>query len=254
MTTGAVITAGGRSTRLGPVGQVIPKGLLPLTAPGTKGVAETAIGRIVDQLRAGGVGDIVIAANDHPWFDQAAETLDVRKVVVPPTGEYDAVRLGYGELPDCDAVVVASSDNVFPDCGLTGFVLAPEPGTALVAAAWKPAIRRYTEVTTSRERRTGLLRRVVGLVEKPERVAGGLAKAGAYRFPADVIAELAARPVPEDRFGEHSMTEALLRVLAVAPLLCCELPRSFLDIGAPEGLDEAIRTIADEQAALVPAP
>lgn len=239
MSIGAVITAGGRSSRLGAVGQVVPKGLLPLAAPRAGQPAETAIGRLVDALRAGGTTDIVIAATDHPWFDTVAASYGTGKVVVPPTGEYDAFRLGHEQLPACDAVVVVSSDNVFPGDGLEQFVGAPGRDASLVAAAWKPRLRRYTAVAT----RDGGL--VTGLVEKPDTDGGGMAKAGAYRFPGAVARELAGRPVAEDRFGERSMTEALLRVLARGPVLAFDLPGSFLDIGTPAGLAEAIAALLD---------
>jgi dTDP-glucose pyrophosphorylase len=236
---GAVITAGGLSSRLGAVGQVLPKGLLPLTAPRVGKPAETAIGRIIAALRAGGATAIVIAATDHPWFDAVAAFYGIGKVVVPPTGEYDAFRLGHEQLPPCETVVVVSSDNVFPGAGLEQFVQVPTAAVSLVAAAWKPGLRRYTAVAT----RDGHV--VTGLVEKPDTDAGGLAKAGAYRFPGAVAHELARRPVDADRFGERSMTEALLRVLAGGTVLAFELSGSFLDIGTPDGLAEAIATLRD---------
>ncbi len=246
---GAVITAGGRSSRLGPVGEVIPKGLLPLAAPQPVGPSQTAIGRIVTALRASGVTDIVVASTDHWWFDLAAESYGIAKVVVPPTGEYDAVRLGWQALPQCELGAVISSDNVFPGRGLQEFVAAPEPHISLVAAAWKPNIRRYTEVAVASGEpasRPGGLAKVEGLVEKPDRDEGGLAKAGAYRFPGAVLDELVARGIRQDRFGEHSMTEALLQVMETEPVLAFELPGSFLDIGTPGGLDETIRAVAAE--------
>lgn len=245
---GAVVTAGGRSSRLGPVGEVIPKGLLPLIAPQAEGPTETAIGRIVDALREGGVTDIVVASTDHPWFDLAAASYGIRKVVVPPTGEYDAVRLGWQALPPCELGAVISSDNVFPGRGLQEFLTAPEQHLSLVAAAWKPNIRRYTEVTVALGTPAGELPMVDALVEKPDREDGGLAKAGAYRFPGKVLDDLVARGVAKDRFGEHSMTEALLQVMAGGPVLAFELTGSFLDIGTPAGLDESIRALAVEHA------
>jgi dTDP-glucose pyrophosphorylase len=251
---GAVVTAGGRSSRLGPVGEVIPKGLLPLVGPGAGGPSETAIGRIVSALLAAGVTDVVIAGTDHPWFDLAADSYGARKVVVPPTGEFDAVRLGWQALPPCELGAVVSSDNVFPARGLEGFLAAPDPGTSLVAGAWKPEIRRYTEVTTTADSRFPLPR-VAELVEKPDRDGGGLAKAGLYRFPGPVLDGLVARGVAQDRFGERSMTEALLRVMAGGPVVTHDLPANFLDIGTPAGLDEAIKALATERAAsLLEAP
>lgn len=243
VTTGAVVTAGGLSSRLGPVGQVVPKGLLPLAVPACGQPAVTAIGRIVAALHRVGAAHVVIAAADHPWFGQVAASYGVGAVEVPPTGEYDAFRMGYELLPRCDTVVVVSSDNVFPGSGLEDFVQAADSDTSLVAAAWKPALRRYTAVTT---RRYALdpMPRVSGLVEKPDTDAAGLAKAGAYRFPAAVAEDLACCPIAEDRFGERSMTEALLWVLATGPVHAFELSRSFLDIGTAEGLAEAIATLA----------
>jgi NDP-sugar pyrophosphorylase family protein len=41
------------------------------------------------------------------------------------------------------------------------------------------------------------------------------------------------------------MTEALLRMLAGGPVLAFELSGSFLDIGTPDGLAEAIATLRD---------
>jgi dTDP-glucose pyrophosphorylase len=249
---GAVITAGGRSSRIGPIGEVIPKGLLPLVAPRLDGTTETAIGRIVAGLREAGVTDIVVAATDHWWFDLAAEAYGVAKVVVPPTGEYDAVRAGWRALPPCTLGAVISSDNVFPGRGLQEFLAAPDPHLPLVAAAYKPAIRRYTEVTLAGPRpgsraRPGVPAKVEGLVEKPDRDGGGLAKAGAYRFPGPVLDALVAGGIRQDRFGERSMTEALLRVMADGPVLTVDLAGSFLDIGTPAGLDESIRVLAGEQ-------
>lgn len=238
-TVGAVVTAGGLSSRLGAVGQVVPKGLLPLAAPRCGAPAVTAVGRIVDALRAGGATDVVIAATDHPWFGTVADSYGIGIVVVPPTGEYDAFRLGYEQLPPCDSVVVVSSDNVFPGAGLERFVQAPAGDVSLVGVAWKDVIRRYTAVATRHDH--GLpLPLVTGLVEKPDLDSGGMAKAGLYRFPGTVAHHLACRPVSEDRFGERSMTEALLRVLADGPVVACDLPESFLDIGTPDGLAEAI--------------
>jgi len=242
---GAVITAGGRSSRLGPIGEVIPKGLLPLVAPGPDAPPETAIGRIVRSLRAAGVTDIVVASTDHPWFGLAAASYGIRQVVVPPTGEFDAVRLGWHALPRCELGAVVSSDNVFPAGVLEGFLGCPEPGVSVVAGSPKASIRRYTEVTVTDGGHA--LPLVTGLVEKPDKDAAGLAKAGAYRFPGPVLDDLVARGVEADRFGEHSMTEALLRVMRADPVLAYEFPSSFLDIGTPVGLDEAIGALAAER-------
>lgn len=253
---GAVITAGGRSSRMGPVGEVIPKGLLPIVAPRPDGTTETAIGRIVAGLREGGVTDIVVASTGHWWFGPAADAYGISRVVVPPTGEYDAVRLGWQALPPCSLGAVISSDNVFPGRGLQEFLTAAEPHLPLVAAAPKADIRRYTEVTLAGRAPDvgpGGLAKVEALVEKPDREGVGLAKAGAYRFPGPVLDDLVARGIRQDRFGERSMTEALLRVMDAGPVLTFELPGSFLDIGTPAGLDESIRTLAAEYGR-VPAP
>ena len=61
-----------------------------------------------------------------------------------------------------------------------------------------------------------------------------------------MLDELVARGIRQDRFGEHSMTEALLQVMETEPVLAFELPGSFLDIGTPGGLDETIRAVAAE--------
>ena len=76
-------------------------------------------------------------------------------------------------------------------------------------------------------------------------MTGATDAAGAYRFPGPVLDDLVARGIRQDRFGERSMTEALLQVMADGPVLTFELG-SFLDIGTPAGLDESIRALAAE--------
>jgi len=111
VTAGAVL-AGGRATRYG--GQ--PKGLLRL------GDGRTIIEREVAELRAAGVEDIVIVANEAPPYERCGETVirDLRPGMGPLGGIEAALAWSRGR---CDSVV-------FLPCDLPGMTAKEIAGLA----------------------------------------------------------------------------------------------------------------------------
>lgn len=241
----AVVTAAGRSTRIGHVGTVIPKALLPLSPRPTGGVLDCALSRLLDDLCSCSV-EAVVVGNGHPWFAEVARAFGARCVTAEPTGEWDAVLAGIGATtaaaPNWTSLIIASGDNFFPGAGLRQFVANP-PGGVRLAVAWSDQLAQFTKVTVASPKPG--TRVVTGLVEKPPGDGAGLAKAGLYQFPRDAIATLAATDVPVDRFGERSMTNAVQQLLTAQVVHAVPLPHGFVDIGSTDGLRRATSRSAD---------
>lgn len=236
-----VVTAAGQARRLGPIGTVIPKPLLPISSP-RHGRSDTPLERIVASIRRAGIDEIVIASDGHPWIEEMAETWGARAIVVEPTGEFDAVGAVVDHLGRGNDLVVVSGDNIFPAAGLDDFLTVTRSGptdTMLLAAATVSDIRRFTDVVVTTDDRFPHPR-VVSLFEKPSRQGGGLAKAGLYRLPRHVVELIAAGPAPRDRYGEGSMTAAIEQAMTWMPCLAYRLPGGFIDIGTRDGLADAI--------------
>jgi dTDP-glucose pyrophosphorylase len=234
----AVVTAAGRGSRLGSVAAAVPKMMLPLS-PGTiHGMLDCSLVRAVRALRAAGVVDIVVAAAPHPWFPAVADRLHVACVVAPPTGEYDAVVTALSEVGGDAPVIVVSSDNLFAREGLARFLAVAADTDCAVGVAPKPEIGTFTEVLPASG--SGRAWPVSRLVEKPARRGPGLAKAGLYHLSRRTVAELAQSGVDADRFGERSMTEALLEVQKHHAVMAAPLFGGFTDLGTPEALAEVV--------------
>jgi dTDP-glucose pyrophosphorylase len=242
----AIVTAAGRSARLGPLAEAVPKGFLPVdVAPG--GGLEFPIGRLVDALAAAGADPIALVGTGHPWFARYAKR-DGRVVALAadPRGEWHAVAAGAGAVRRASAdgaprVIVASSDNVFEDGVIERF--AEDVRAAPAALLGVHEVASSEGLCVVRASDDG--ERVVELVEKPPGAPPGLAKAGLYGFAPVAFAAVVRRPPPLDRFGEASMTEAVRTLVAAGvPVAPYRIPGGFVDVGTAEGLAAAIRARA----------
>lgn len=238
VTATAVITAAGKSTRLGPIGTLIPKGLLPLGSKRGGGI-ECAIDRHIASLRRSKITEVILVGSGQPILQRYAESWKLRVTTARTIGEFEAVATACGlmsQLPEM--LIVVSSDNVFAGPDLVKFVNAAKTTEEnRIAVCQKGDLRLYTAVETDA---SGAV--VRDMVEKPLRAGPGLAKAGLYAFTRLALHSLLATTPRYDRFGERSMTEALRCLLnARARIEIHRLAGGFIDIGTLDGYAAALR-------------
>jgi dTDP-glucose pyrophosphorylase len=236
-TIALVLTAAGVGRRLAPLTDVLPKAFLPV-AIDQYGQTETVLSRLLRQGRDAQLSQAWIAGTSHPWFGHIGERdKDVRVVMAQPGGEWLAVTACIEAGLPTGPLVVISSDNVFDDRDMAGFVEAARvtPESCLVAAAPADDTTALTVLDTADDH-------VTGLVEKPSDGRPGLAKSGLYYFSQQGLRAALTGPHRRDRFGEYSMTEVLLGLVdADVGVSAYRLAHGFHDVGTVAGLGRAIR-------------
>jgi dTDP-glucose pyrophosphorylase len=238
-----IITAAGRSSRLGAVAEVVPKAFLPL-APLPDGTVETPLSRMLQQLKTVGVVPVVVVHGDNRWFRrEPVESDGIIWADAPPRGEFVAVERGRdaalaaGIRPD--AWIVASVDNVIGTEDLERLIRVGQfgQGAVTVGAAKKKTIEGLCELVLDRPDASLTVR---DFIEKPPRSGPGLAKSGLTYLPERHLSALVRSGVDRDRFGERSMTSALLKHLQLDGTVRCAIFKSgFIDVGSTAGWAEA---------------
>jgi glucose-1-phosphate thymidylyltransferase len=224
-----IVLAGGRGTRLAPLTDTLPKQLAPAGPM-------PVLGRIVTQLVAAGVREVVVVLGDRgervraAIGDGAAFGATVRYVQQPaPAGIGDAVRRT-GAIVAGRTCCVVLGDVVYAHPLAREIAAMRARGDAarlLVAAV--PDATGYGVVETDADGR------VARVVEKPRDYGAGLAIAGVYLFDPRIFTALADLP-PSAR-GEIELTDAIARLIAGgAPVSAALIEGAWVDTGTLAGV------------------
>lgn len=273
----AILPVAGLGTRFLPWTKTVPKELLPLGN-------QPMIACLVDECLSAGIADIcfVISRGKEliPQYfakNPALEALLAKRgksSALRELSRYDAVRfttiyqdeqLGDGHAV-LQAAVWAESDPVavlFGDDLITG----AESGLAQMARAYgslpegaillcledvpHESVRKYGIVAVDTSHAAGRLRRVAGLVEKPDPSAAPstLGIVGKYIIPRStfhiltkIMEEVAGPAFAEASAGkEIRLIDAFLRQLPDTPIYGYEAEGKRIDTGTPEGYRQAVQ-------------
>ncbi|MBI1934401.1 NTP transferase domain-containing protein [Candidatus Peregrinibacteria bacterium] len=265
--TQAILPVAGLGTRFLPWTKVIPKELLPL---GT----QPMIALLVDECLSAGITDICfVISHGKELIPQYFAKNTALEALLAQRGKADALReLGryasvrfttvYQEeqLGDGHAVLQAhewvQSDPVAVLFG-DDLIVGAESGLAQMARAYgglpggavllcledvpRERVRKYGIVAVDSARPAGRLRRVTGLVEKPEPdvAPSTLGIVGKYLIPRSTFSVLPS--LQSGPAGEIRLVDAFLRQLPTTPIYGYEAEGKRIDTGTPEGYREAVR-------------
>jgi len=263
----AILPVAGLGTRFLPWTKVVPKELLPL---GTRPM----IACLVDECLSAGIADIcfVISRGKEliPQYfgkNPALEALLAQRGrgdALRELRRYDAVRFTTiyqnEQLGDGHAVLQArdwvQSDPVAVLFG-DDLIVGVESGLAQMARAYgelpggaillcledvpRERVRKYGIVAVDSARPAGRLRRVTGLVEKPEPDAAPstLGIVGKYLIPRSTFSVLPS--LQSGSAGEIRLVDAFLQQLPTTPIYGYEVEGKRIDTGTPEGYREAVQ-------------
>lgn len=214
----AVIPAAGFGTRLRPLTNAIPKEMLPVGG-------RLALERIVDEMRAAGISDIVFVlspaklAQIQGYFGDGAEGITYRYAIQPEMrGLGEAILRAEPLLSGDGPFVVALGDAVFEEPiagGLTGrlcsaFVNHKATVGLAVQKVARERISRYGVVKPAGEPTADDdAIAIIDIVEKPapEDAPSDLAAAARYVVRPEIFNTL--RETPPGKGGEIQLTDAL---------------------------------------------
>lgn len=273
----AILPVAGLGTRFLPWTKVIPKELLPLGN-------QPMIACLVDECLSVGIADICFVISHGkeliPQYfakNPPLEALLAKKGKSDALRElcrYDAVRFTTiyqnEQLGDGHAVLQAAawaeSDPVAVLFG-DDLIVGTESGLAQMARAYgglpggavllcledvsRERVRKYGIVAVDPAQPAGRLRRVTGLVEKPDPSAAPstLGIVGKYLIPRStfhvltkIMEEVAGPAFAEASAGkEIRLVDAFLRQLPDTPIYGYEVEGKRIDTGTPEGYREAVQ-------------
>lgn len=263
----AILPVAGLGTRFLPWTKTVPKELLPLGN-------QPIIARLVDECLSAGIADIcfVISRGKEliPQYfakNPALEALLAQRGKSSALRElcrYDAVRfttvyqeeqLGDGHAvlqaaawAESDPVAVLFGDDLIvgAESGLAQMARAYErlPGGAVLLCLEdvpREHVRKYGIVAVDPAQPAGRLRRVTGLVEKPDPSAAPstLGIVGKYIIPRSTLSVLPS--IHGGSAGEIRLIDAFLQQLRETPVYGYEVEGKRIDTGTPEGYREAVR-------------
>ncbi|MBI2078967.1 MAG: UTP--glucose-1-phosphate uridylyltransferase, partial [Euryarchaeota archaeon] len=249
-----VIPAAGLGTRLLPATKAQPKEMLPL-------VDKPTIQYVVEEAAAAGLTEVVIIVGpnktsiaDHFDADpetigrferagklpQLAETLDlIRRIPIRFVTQKEPLGLGHAvyqarhAIGDEPFAVLLGDDIILSKKPATKDLIDQVAGTrrTIIGVEKLPRteLQRYGVVDP--EEKTGRLRRVKDLVEKPApgKEPSDFGIVGRYVLSPAIFD--AIKETPPGRGGEVQLTDALRRLLAKEPVHMLQLEGCRLDVG-----------------------
>lgn len=248
--TVGVVLAGGRGSRLAPLTDTLPKQLLPAAN-------EPILERILRQLAAAGIADVVVVLGDRGHHirqaigDGRPFGVAVAYVEQPgPLGIGDAVARCRPIVGDRRLCVVLGDCMIEHDIGADVRAAATHDEAARLLVAPVVDSERFGIVEAGPD---GL---VTGVVEKPRDYGPGMAISGVYLFDRRIFEALVDLP-PSAR-GEVELTDAIARLIAGgAPVRAASIDGAWIDTGtlagALEANEVAIRSILRATSAGAPA-
>lgn len=229
----AVVPAAGEGTRLRPLTDDRPKGLVEVDG-------EPLLTRLFDRLLAVGVEEFVVVVG-YRGGDVVAHYGDAyRGVPVRYVHQRERKGLAHALLqadPHVeDDFLLVNGDNVFDANANLGDVVARHRETGAAATA---LAERVSEADA---RETGVFEvdegRVVGMVEKPDDPPSRLVSAGCYAFSPAVFE--ACRLVRPSERGEYELSDAVDVLLAAgAGVDVVELEGWRVNVNTPEDVERA---------------
>ncbi|UPW01280.1 sugar phosphate nucleotidyltransferase [Halorussus gelatinilyticus] len=238
-----VVPAAGEGTRLRPLTDDTPKGLVevagrPLLAHVFETLADSGVEEIV--VVVGYEGDAI-----REYFGDSAAGLPLSYV------EQDQQSgLGHAVLQAESHVdgpfVVLNGDNVVAGDLRAQIARQRDPDVDAVVAVEEvdPETARETGVVAVEDGNEGAPRRVTDIVEKPADPPSTLATTGAYVLPAEVFDAISLlRPSAR---GEYELADALgVLIRAGARVEAMRTDAEFVNVNAPADRDAAARLVGE---------
>ncbi|KAB1193267.1 NTP transferase domain-containing protein [Haloferax sp. MBLA0076] len=219
----AVILAAGEGTRLQPLTQSRPKGMLPV---GDKPLLE----HIVESIKAAGVDEIVLVVGHkreriQNYFENGDDWgVDIQYVVQPnPRGTGDALLEAEHEVGN--SCIVINGDRIIGAELLSRIIDKHQStGDACLAITEVEDPTQYGAVTLDGEE-------ITDIQEKPEphEVTSSLVNAGVYVFGPDIFAAIRQT----DHYGELRLTDTLREYIQSQPLHAVRYDGMWLEISRP---------------------
>ena len=234
----AVVPAAGAGTRLRPLTDSRPKGLLEVAG-------KPILSHCFDRLRAVDVEEIVVVVGY--LGEQIVEYYgdDYRGTPIRYVRQHDQKGLAHAIAQAEDAadgdVLVVNGDNVLgPDTDLEtvlGVQARPDVDAALLVEEASLEVARTTGVV-----RTDENGRVIEIVEKPAEPPSTLVTTGVYALPEEIFEHCRAIS-PSDR-GEYELADAIERLLADGGVVeTVDIEGWRVNVNRPEDLEEASRKL-----------
>lgn len=246
-----IFLGGGYATRLYPMTDGLPKGLLELNG-------HSLIDRILDGLGPASADRFILvtslrfAWHWNIWAQHKPVTV-VCDLTTDDTNKLGAIADLAFALRQCsvdDNVIVISPDNLFTA------PLAPFAEMCDMARLYTPIIGTYDVGTKEKARQFGVVtladhdpepgpaeRLVERVDEKPAEPSGTLVGVGLYYFPRMTVPLIHAYLEQGGNPDQPGRLFAWLCETNVVPVRAWPVPGQWLDIGSKEALDEANRQI-----------
>lgn len=236
-----VILAGGSGSRM--AGLMTAQGVAnkhllrvgesPMVCHGLWKLAQAGVRDVLVVSTPEGVGDLArVLWSGATWASVTWGCRLTYRVQDRPRGIADALSLAE-DFAHGEAVVVVLGDNLWND-PFPRAMLDTEGRRAWVALSRVPDPERFGVATLD-----PITRRLVRIVEKPEKPESDLAVTGIYSYPPDVF-DVIRGQLPSER-GELEITDLNNYYLHAGRLEYVTLPGWWQDAGTPEGLAEADR-------------
>ncbi|WP_254807824.1 sugar phosphate nucleotidyltransferase [Natronosalvus amylolyticus] len=232
-----VVPAAGEGTRLRPMTEQRPKGLVPVNG-------QPLLTHVFETLLEAGVDELVVVVGH--LADQIIEYYGDGFREVPITYVHQREQRGLGHAVSLTEphvsgpFVVLNGDNVFVDGIEHVLERMSEPDVDAVLAV--------ESLDREQARDTGVLEvsagRVTGIVEKPEKPPSTLVTTGCYVLP-EAIFDALALAQPSDR-GEYELSEAVgLLVSAGSVVEPVEIAGPRVNVNTEEDLERAGRLLEE---------
>jgi glucose-1-phosphate thymidylyltransferase len=237
-----IILAAGYGTRLGELGQRIPKALLEVAG-------RPVIAYLLDRLAAIGLTEALLVTNARfdgvfrEWVEGGPHPLSLELICdgsTAPENRLGAVRdlaLALKRCPGDEALFVTASDNLYTadfGCLVKRYEEVESPITALIHEEDETTLRR------SGVAKLGADGRVALFVEKPRNPPSAFAAPPLYVYPPDIRADIAS--FLADPNVDHDAPGNLVAYLVSRrPVYGVVLEGKRHDIGSLESYEEAKR-------------
>lgn len=237
----ALITAGGKGTRLRPITSIIPKVMLPL------GTIPTLQFVICEALDAEILNIIIIIGQDGKlikrYFDETNGTWKGRITYIlqkEPKGLGDAIRCGRDSL-DNKPFLVMFGDSIFLEGNPTRVLQQDFQSHSETILGVQRVVQEQTPkrgMVESRRMNNGRYR-VSKIIEKPAigTTLSNLAMVGRSIFYPTLFDAITR--VKPDKNGEIQLTPAINILTESESIAAIEIPEQRLDIGNPEDYNQA---------------
>lgn len=232
----AMIFAAGLGTRLRPITDTIPKALVPVA-----GVP--MLERVIDKIRAAGIGEIVI--NAHHFSDKIAAFLDSRDFGVRidlSVEKEEPLETGGGikkarKYLEGDSFLVHNAD-ILSDADLGWLISRSRPESLATLLVSKRDTTRYL-LFDDDMRLAGWTNVMTGEIKSPYPDLDPSA-CRKYSFAGIHVVSDRVFPLMENFPDRFSIVDLYLRYAAEYPIIGVE-PESLnlIDVGSPERLEEA---------------